>query len=54
MRLVDFDRAFILQQRGQRGTALVFIQSMPSACPGVFCGCSLRRSEEAMKALSEG
>jgi hypothetical protein len=47
VRLVDFDRAFVLQQRGRRGTTPVFVQSMPSACSGVFYGCSLHRSSRS-------
>jgi hypothetical protein len=52
--LVDFDRAFVLQRRVQRGNVPVFIHSTPSACSGVLYGYSLRRSDEATKASSEG
>jgi hypothetical protein len=54
VRLVDFDRAFVLQRRVRRGTSSFFTHSTPSPCSGVLYGYSLRRSDEATKASSEG
>jgi hypothetical protein len=53
MGLVDFDRPFALPWKGRRGTAPVFIRSVPPACSGALWmwSASVQRDDEG---ISEG